>query len=906
MNLSLKKQLSIMAGIAVIAIMILAVVSHLLVTNTTIGSSLLNKIDKTNELAADITPPPMFMLEAMMRLQELAATPPDARPQVIAEAKKRLAKFDERYNRWQGGSDLPVEIKDAMAHKVNAAAQDFIRFATDSVIPAAQKNDNQKLNEALVALIPLYNKHEDSILELVALAGKFESDEKQLAAAMVSHYQRWFYIVAFFSIAAVIACSFYFSKNILSDLGADPAELQFIANKVARGETDITLPVVTNKNSVVGAMKAMLDAINASLVVANENVRIKEALNATSSNIMMADVNRNIIYMNKAVVAMLREAESDLRKALPHFSVDRIIGSNMDIFHKNPAHQHNLLENLRSTYVGNIVVAGRSFRLIANPIFSDSNERLGSVVEWVDRTSEVAAEHEMSRILGALETTTTNVMIADPDRKIIYMNKSVEKMLRLAESDIRSVLPHFAVDKIVGSNMDIFHKNPAHQMKLLENLSSTYVGNIVVGKRHFRLVANPIFSKEGVRLGSVVEWLDRTQEVAVESEVNNVVQAAGAGDFKARIPTQGKTGFFLTLAEGLNSLMQTSDVGLGEVNRVLEAIAKGDLTEKISTEYSGTFGDLKDYCNQTTENLTEMLSEIRVAAETIFTASSEIASGNTDLSSRTEQQAANLEETASSMEELTSTVKLNAENARQANVLAEQASSVATDGGVLIQEVVATMSSINDSSQKIADIIGVIDGIAFQTNILALNAAVEAARAGDQGRGFAVVASEVRTLAQRSANAAKDIKGLISDSVKKIESGNSLVGKSGETMKEIVVAIKRVNDIMAEIAAASGEQSAGIEEVSTAVSQMDEMTQQNAALVEEAAAAAESLQSQADQLTQRVAMFRLSVDAPRQSAKPLVHLPSPKPVTKSGTKSGTAPAKKLSPPQNQDDEWESF
>ena len=234
--------------------------------------------------------------------------------------------------------------------------------------------------------------------------------------------------------------------------------------------------------------------------------------------------------------------------------------------------------------------------------------------------------------------------------------------------------------------------------------------------------------------------------------------------------------------------------------------------------------------------------------------------------------------------------------------MAEQASDVATDGGELIQQVVTTMSSINESAQKIADIIGVIDGIAFQTNILALNAAVEAARAGDQGRGFAVVASEVRTLAQRSASAAKDIKALISDSVKKIESGNLLVGKSGATMKEIVIAIKRVNDIMAEIAAASGEQSSGIEEVSIAVSQMDEMTQQNAALVEEAAAAAESLQSQADQLTQRVAMFRLATNGEGSQSVGRI---SGK-LANNASKKSLATPKKLLPGKPQDDEWESF
>ncbi|HEX7763765.1 MAG TPA: methyl-accepting chemotaxis protein, partial [Cellvibrio sp.] len=539
-----------------------------------------------------------------------------------------------------------------------------------------------------------------------------------------------------------------------------------------------------------------------------------------------------------------------------------------------------------------------------NPILGQDGCPLKVVKYATDVTADMAvklkADHELMRILGALETTTTNVMIADTDRKIIYMNKSVERMLRIAEADIKLVLPHFAVDKIVGSTMDIFHKNPMHQMKLLENLTTTYTSNIVVGKRSFRLVANPIFSKDGSRLGSVVEWLDRTEEVGVESEVNQLVEAAAEGNFSERIKIDGKSGFFLKLAEGLNSLVTTADKGLKDVARVLGAIAKGDLTETIDADYAGTFGDLKNYCNETTSSLTNMLGEIRVAADTIFTASSEIAQGNADLSSRTEQQAANLEETASSMEELTSTVKLNADNAKQANVLAEQASAVATDGGALIQQVVTTMNAINESARKISDIIGVIDGIAFQTNILALNAAVEAARAGDQGRGFAVVASEVRTLAQRSANAAKDIKALISDSVQKIDSGNQLVGKSGDTMKEIVNAIKRVNDIMAEIAAASAEQSTGIEEVSTAVSQMDEMTQQNAALVEEAAAAAESLQSQADQLSQSVAQFHLATDAfAEPTAKRLAT-----PRAKTGKPAG---AKKLTPPKAaQDDEWEEF
>jgi methyl-accepting chemotaxis protein len=302
-------------------------------------------------------------------------------------------------------------------------------------------------------------------------------------------------------------------------------------------------------------------------------------------------------------------------------------------------------------------------------------------------------------------------------------------------------------------------------------------------------------------------------------------------------------------------------------------VASGDLTADIRAESRDEVGDLVLALKTMNDNLLKTVTEVRAGTETIVTASQQIASGNLDLSSRTEQQASSLEETASSMEELTSTVRQNADNARQANVLAKNASQIAAHGGEVVSQVVATMASINASSKKIGDIIAVIDGIAFQTNILALNAAVEAARAGEQGRGFAVVASEVRNLAQRSAAAAKEIRGLISDSVTKVEAGGRLVDEAGVTMQEIVQGIGRVTDIMADITSASAEQSTGIEQVNEAITQMDGVTQQNAALVEEAAAAAASLQEQATTLAQLVSVFNVGHGRPgamRQAAQPAV------------------------------------
>lgn len=673
-----------------------------------------------------------------------------------------------------------------------------------------------------------------------------------------------------------------------------------------------------------------------------ERARDHSTLQAVHSCVMVADQDNVIVKMNPAAMRLMQSVESDVKKYLPQFDANSLIGEKMDIFHRNPQHQTDYLQKLDSTTETSFKIGERTFEITLSPMFDEQRQRMGTVVEWKDVTARLnrkakeaaAAEKEkkmlseMARIKAALDCCSSKVMMCDEDAVIDYANNAVKKMLMESADEIRQVLPQLDLENIEGVHLDSFHSE--HHNNMISELRQAHESTVTIGSKAFGLHANPVLDDDGNRLGIVVEWNDKVAEQRFEEEVNSILQAATAGKLDDRISvSKDCSPFIAKISEGVNQLLEVFDSVLKDAAESLSSLAEGRLTRRMEGDYEGSFAELKSDVNRTIDKLVSVVTEITDSATRVKSAATEISRGNSDLSRRTEQQAASLEETSSAMEEITATVQQNAENSIQANTLARGAREAAENGGSVVGRAVSAMEAISESSKKINDIIGVIDEIAFQTNLLALNAAVEAARAGDQGRGFAVVADEVRSLAGRSATAAKEIKELIKDSGDKVSEGSELVNRSGETLDEIVTAVKKVNDIVAEIATASDEQSSGLGEINRAINEMDDMTQQNAALVEQAAASSESMNSQADILDQLIAFFDTGIkrreiapaapsapvartSAPIADLKPAPARPEaeaktaamPAPVAKSAAEK---PAKPVTPPvEDEGDEWEVF
>ncbi|WP_373974080.1 methyl-accepting chemotaxis protein [Chitinibacter sp. SCUT-21] len=625
-------------------------------------------------------------------------------------------------------------------------------------------------------------------------------------------------------------------------------ELQLSVAKAEYTASQKTFETVRNISIALIILGSVLAGLSAYLLIRAISVPLSRAV-AVAQNIAQGQLNNQIDTRSQDETGQLMRAMQQMQTSIQSF-----VGAQQSMAQQHSAGMMSARMN-EHDYPGTFGEMARQ-----------TNELVAGHIAVIEQTIDVIAQYSQGNFSADMP------QLPGEKIKITQSISEVKRALLAISGDIARLAS-------AGANGDFSPRCDASQYQhmfksMLENLNQLII-TCDVGFNDVLRVSEALaqgdlsqtISKDYPGLfGRTKQGVNATVATLNEiiGEVNQMVSAAAKeGDFSTRLSLENKQGFSRQLAEQLNQLSSVTDTGLRDVMRVASALADGDLTQTITQQYPGLFGETSEAVNTTVANLQHLVGEIQQSGITISHASSEIAQGNADLSRRTEAQAANLEETAASTEELTGTVRQNAENAKEANVLAQSSAQITKEGGVMVRQVVETMTAIQDASRKIVDIISVIDGIAFQTNILALNAAVEAARAGEQGRGFAVVASEVRNLAQRSAVAAKEIKVLINDSVTQVEHGSQQVHQAGETMVQVENSIERVRVLISEIANASVEQSAGIAQVNQAVTQMDEVTQQNAALVEEAAAAAESLQEQAHALSEAVSVFRLSQQMPQ-------------------------------------------
>ncbi|BBN59031.1 methyl-accepting chemotaxis protein [Hydrogenovibrio marinus] len=480
----------------------------------------------------------------------------------------------------------------------------------------------------------------------------------------------------------------------------------------------------------------------------------------------------------------------------------------------------------------------------------------------------IGAQMETAVTLGTVvDQSSSNIMVANEDLVITYVNGSIINTLHNVEKDIQKMLPHFSTDKLVGENIDIFHVHPEHQRKLLANLKETYVAKLTLGELHLEIVVNPIFDAQGNRNGFVTEWKDVTQTVkmeamqeAVETNLKVMVEKAAKGHIGAQIDVSQLDGFIHDLGEQINYMSRAIHNANMNIAQVIHKLSQGDLTPRVQGEYEADLGEMKNAINKSMDNLSNIMAQVNASTSDIASDVRDMSNQNAELSGRIQQQAASIQETAATMEEMTSAVRNNAENAKQANELTMKASQKTIEGAGVMKQTIQAMNNIKESSDQIEQIIGLIDSIAFQTNLLALNAAVEAARAGEHGRGFAVVAGEVRSLAGKSADAAKEIKQLIDRSVAQVQEGTQLAQQSGDALGEISSSMNQVTEMVGEIASSSVEQSQGIEQLNQAVVSLDKNTQENAHLVELSADSAESIAQKAGSLVSQMQQFKISQD----------------------------------------------
>ncbi len=849
-NMKLKVQLSLLLSFMVLGFVIAGVLTDSAFNKVLVNGEVYNEVITQKDLTADILPPPAYLLESWQVALEMVAIKNQPIQPLVDRSAQLSKDFDLRVKHWQATLNTP-EIKKVLVEQLIPSGQAFIKVRDSEFIPALRSGDQNLIDAGLKSLNQSYQQHRVAVDALVKLAAKESADVEAGVAGKVSSARINALLLALSAIVFTGIGVFMVINRVLNQLGGEASEALNAAKNIAEGQFHSQ-----NKEnhqhsiSVISALNLASDTlinIDAEMlrmetehlkgnVDANINVHSFKGAYHDMAIAINRMVNNHIKVMTKSTTCMTGFAKGDFSQELEKFP------GKLALVNEG-------VEGLRY----NITTLISDMRLMA-----EEHEK-GNMSVMMD-PDKFAGDYRLLAI-------GVNQMV----HEYIDENKTIMNCVeQFGNGDFSAKIKEYPGDKaFINKGIKKISSNLRGLIDSVNWVGGEHEkGNIDMNMREDMFKGD--FSKVAHSVNKMMSGLLDMNEKTIA-----VVKAFGEGNFDAPLEKfPGKKAF-------VNEAMEQVRSNLKALNQDAQMLADAARDGQVSvradaSQHQGDFRKIVEGVNETLEMIVGPIATVKNAVETINTASKEIAQGNADLSRRTEEQAANLEKTAASMEELSSTVKQNADNAKQANQLAVTASGVAIKGGEVVSEVVTTMANINTSAKKIEDIISVIDGIAFQTNILALNAAVEAARAGEQGRGFAVVAGEVRNLAQRSASAAKEIKELIADSVSKTAEGTKQVENAGETMKEIVSSVRRVTDIISEIAAASSEQSAGIEQVNDAVMKMDDMTQQNTALVEEAAAAAESLMEQADELMNAVSVFRLEGDAnDRRSSRSPMRSPGP-------------------------------
>ncbi|MCC6706296.1 MAG: MCP four helix bundle domain-containing protein [Gammaproteobacteria bacterium] len=798
-----------------------------------------------------------------------------AHKQVVADIEEHIASFIDHVDQ-NAKAPLSDEIK-AGVEDVRPALSAYADAAREITAAAFKDIDSAeaKMPEFLAAFKELEGRM-SSLSDLIETDAKNAEEQADATAASGA---KWIMAMFLLSAVAAIVVSVFLIRGITS-----PLDRLYQAIQALRSEDGSATRLDGFRHefeAVQTAFNGVLDDIDARRKVEQERadaaMRVQQALNAAEANVVLSNDAMEVVYVNDTAQAMFQRYAGDIKRDLSNFNAAAMVGRNMDQFYTDrsiPA----ALERLSTPRTDELHVGGKTFSVTATPVRGEHGERLGVVCEWVDLTEQREAERQIQSVLGdAIAGRLDSRLQSDSFRGFTRsLAESVNQMLDAITAPL--------------------------------TVAAEHLKGIADGK-----IPAPITTEFHGAFNDIKTNLNTCSDVlrAMIEDATALVDAAGAGQLDKRAELDRHWGDFRKIVEGMNAMLDAMAGPVSSAREVMTGLAGGDLSGRMAGDYQGEFAVLRDAMDTSVENLANMVARIGQSANSIGTSATEIAKGNQDLNRRTQEQAASIEETSAAIQSLTQRVQENTGNARQANQLASSARTEAEKGGQVVADAINAMTAINTASSKIADIISVIDGIAFQTNLLALNAAVEAARAGEQGRGFAVVASEVRNLAQNSAAAAREIKVLIGDSVDKVNHGTQLVNDSGTTLRDIVGAVKSVSDIIAEITAASEEQLSGIEQVNKALSQLDEVTQQNAALVEEATAASESMDDETRALTELMSFFkggkREFMAPPAPSAAPVnERRKANRPWSGSAASAPTVSAPRVASVANGDDVWNEF